>query len=288
MKKNKMVLINSVCYGSTGRIMHNIQNIANSIGFDTLAIFGRGKGYDLSCEKYGNFFSFWYHVFLTTLLDIHGKGSKYYTKKMIDKIKEFEPDIIWLHNIHGYYLNYPMFFKFLKEEFKGKVIWTLHDCWTFTGHCPHFEHIACTKWQKQCYKCEQKTKYPISLFKDNSHNNYLLKKQSFTNVKDLTIVTPSKWLEKKVQKSFLQEYKIVTLYNGVDCNKFKQIISNDVYKNYNIPENKKILISVANVWDNSKGLDRYIELSKDLTSDYVIVLVGMTKKQIKKLRIDLI
>ena len=55
-----------------------------------------------------------------------------------------------------------------------KVQWTLHDCWTFTGHCAHFEFIKCNKWQNACEHCPQKKEYPASIWKDNSKNNYRL------------------------------------------------------------------------------------------------------------------
>lgn len=280
----KMVQINTVCNGSTGKIMGDIQRKANEEGFKTISFYGRRKGYkDLKCEKIGGFFSFWYHVALTTVFDLNGCGSYFKTKKLVKRIKEENPDIIHLHNIHGYYINYKVLFNYLKNDYNGKIYWTLHDCLPFTGHCSYFDSINCIKWMKQCYKCPNKKKYPISLFKDNSYRNYINKQKLFTGLNNLTIITPSNWLNKLVKKSFLKDYKVVTINNGIDLNIFKPTIDNEMKEKYNIPNNKKILLSVASVWEERKGLNDFIKLSKELDNEYITVLVGLTKKQIKKL-----
>lgn len=281
----KLVQINTVCNGSTGKIMGDIQRTANKCGFETISFYGRRKGYkDLKCERIGGFFSFWYHVFLTTVFDMQGHGSYFKTKKLVKRIKEENPDIIHLHNIHGYYINYKVLFKYLKNEYKGKLFWTFHDCWPFTGHCPYFDLANCDKWEKQCYKCPNKNKYPTSLFLDRSYKNYLEKKELFTNLNNLTIITPSDWLNKLVRKSFFKEYKVITVNNGIDLNLFKPTIDNKIKDKYNIPENKKILLGVASVWEERKGLKDFLELSSIINDEFVIVLVGLNKKQIKNLK----
>lgn len=281
----KLVQINTVCNGSTGKIMGDIQRTANEAGFETISFYGRRKGYkDLKCEKIGGFFSFWYHVFLTTIFDMQGHGSYFKTKKLVRRIKEENPDIIHLHNIHGYYINYKVLFKYLKNEYKGKLFWTFHDCWPFTGHCPYFDLVNCNKWQKQCYKCPNKNKYPTSLFLDRSYKNYLEKKELFTNLNNLTIITPSDWLNKLVKKSFLKDYKVVTINNEIDLNLFKPTIDNTIKNKYNIPKNKKILLGVASIWEERKGLKDFLKLSNIIDDEFIIVLVGLNKRQIKNLK----
>lgn len=278
----KLVQINTVCNCSTGKIMGDIQREANKNGYDTISFYGRGKGYnDLKCEKFGNSISFWIHVILNTLFDNQGHGSYFCTKKLIKRLREENPDIIHLHNLHGYYLNIPLLFKYLKEEYKGKIFWTFHDCWPFTGHCAYFTAVKCNKWKKQCYKCPNKKEYPISLFKDNSYNNYLEKKNIFTGLSNLTIITPSDWLNKLVKQSFLKKYNVVTINNGIDLNVFKPTIDKNILTKFSIPCDKKILLGVASVWDKRKGLDDFLKLSKELPREYIIVLVGLNNHQIK-------
>lgn len=279
----KLLQINTVCNGSTGKIMGNIQRKAESEGWECVSFYGRRKGFkDIKCKKYGDFFSFWFHVFLTTVFDMHGYGSYIQTKRMIRDIKKFNPDVIHMHNIHGYYLNIHLLFKYLKNEYKGEIRWTLHDCWTFTGHCSHFTYVNCDKWKNQCYKCPNKRKYPISFLFDRSKKNYIEKNKMFTGLKNVTIITPSDWLNNLVKQSFLKEYKVITINNKIDTNIFKPTYDKAVIEKYNI-SNKNVLLGVANIWEEKKGLKDFIELSKRISDNYVIVLVGLNKKQIKQL-----
>lgn len=282
----KLIQINTVCNGSTGKIMGDIQRLANENGFETISFYGRRKGYrDIKCEKIGGPISFFIHILITTIFDAQGYGSYFKTKKLVKRLKEENPDIIHLHNVHGYYLHLPTLFKYLKDEYRGKIYWTLHDCWTFTGHCPHFTLANCDKWKTQCYKCPNKKQYPISLLIDRSRKNFLAKKELFTGLKNVTIITPSDWLNNLVKQSFLKDYNVCTINNGIDLNKFKKTNDEKVKEKYKIPKNKKILLGVANVWNERKGLMDFIKISKDLSDEYIIVLIGLNKKQIKKLKI---
>lgn len=279
----KLIQINTVCNGSTGKIMADIQSKANKDGYDTISFYGRRNGYkSLKCEKIGSNFSFFSHLVLATIFDMQGYGSYFATKKLVRRLKEEQPDIIHLHNVHGYYLHLPTLFKYLKEDYNGEIRWTLHDCWTFTGHCSHFTASNCDKWKTCCYKCPNKRKYPVSLVFDRSKKNYLDKKRMFTGLKNLTIITPSEWLNKLVKKSFLRDYNVVTINNKIDKNIFKRTIDEHVYKKYSIPENKKNILGVASVWTKEKGFFDFIELSKTFL-DFNIILVGVNKKQKKLL-----
>jgi glycosyltransferase involved in cell wall biosynthesis len=220
------------------------------------------------------------HGVYTRILDAHGFESKRATKKFLKWVDEYNPDIIWLHNIHGYYINFEMLFEYIKRNNK-KVIWTMHDCWSFTGHCSHFTYAKCNKWKTGCYECCQKKQYPKSIFRDNSRNNYQRKKQAFTGVKDLMIITPSKWLADLVEESFLNEYPVKVINNEIDTNIFKPTPS-DFRLRYGL-ENKKIFLGVASIWGERKGLNDYIRLAQMLDDNYKIVLVGLSKKQLEKL-----
>jgi glycosyltransferase involved in cell wall biosynthesis len=285
----KLVQINTVCNTSTGRIMGDIQREANRQGYDTISFVGRRKSFsDIKCEKIGNPLSFWIHVAITTVFDRQGYGSYFMTKKLVKRIKEEKPDIIHLHNLHGYYLNLPLLFDYLNNEYKGRVFWTFHDCWPITGHCPHFVAAKCYKWKTGCSKCPNKKQYPISLFVDASKRNYIDKKNMFTSLKNLTILTPSEWMADWIRDSYMGKYPIKVVNNWIDLEQFQYKPNTSVMKKYNIPENKKILLGVANVWDKRKGLQDFISLSCNLPSEYVIVLVGLSKIQIKSMPSNII
>ena len=280
--KKKIVLINVVCNGSTGKIVYDIAKKAESENFDTYCFFGRGNPKkDTKCIKFGNKLSVLLHVLLARL-GFNGSGSYFETKKMVKELRKINPDIIHMHNIHGYYINFKVLFKYLKNEYKGKIIWMLHDCWAFTGHCSYYSTVKCFKWQKQCHHCPQLKYYPKEYF-DTTKREFKLKKELFSGLKNVLLVTPSNWLENQVKKSFLNQYPIKTIHNGIDFDIFKSTLDNDIYEKYNIPRGKKILLGVANIWEGRKGFNIFLEMSKIIKDEEVIVLVGLNKKQLQNL-----
>ena len=283
----RILQINSVCgVGSTGRIATDLYNVLENQGHECKIAYGRGNAPEgINSIKIGFAFDNYYHVFKTRVFDKHGFGSVNATKKFIEEVKKYDPDIIHLHNIHGYYINIEILFNYLKEANKP-VIWTLHDCWPFTGHCSYFDYVACEKWKYGCSNCEQKGQYPSSKLRDNSEWNYENKKRLFTSVKNMTIITPSKWLSNLVKKSFLGKYPVEVINNGIDLDVFKPTES-DFRKKYNLSD-KFIILGVASVWGERKGLKYFIELSEKLSDEYKIVIVGVDEKQKKSIPKDII
>lgn len=285
----KILMINSVCgIGSTGRICTDLATELEKNGYEVKIAYGRGK-VPKQFEKYavriGTDLDVKLHGIKARIQDASGFGSKRVTDKFVQWIKYYDPDIIHLHNIHGYYINIESLFNYLKRCNK-KIIWTLHDCWSFTGHCAYFDYANCDKWKFQCQKCEQKREYPRSSILDRSKYNFLLKKELFTDIPNMTIVVPSKWLKELVKQSFLKEYPIKVIYNGIDVSVFRPLKS-DVYKKYNC-EDKKIILGVAGVWDRRKGLNSFVMLSQLLPDEYQIVLIGLSKKQLSDIPINII
>lgn len=278
----KILQINSVCgIGSTGRIATDLAKVLVENGHECLICYGRGQGKNFdNTYKIGSKFSFYMHALKTRIFDKNGLGSNRYTKKLVEKIKKYNPDLIHLHNIHGYYLNYKILFEFLKG-YNKPIVWTLHDCWAFTGHCSHFDYVQCYKWKNCCYNCPQKNEYPKSLVFDRSKKNYINKKKSFTNIKNLTLISPSEWLKNLVKESFLSEYQCEVINNGIDLNVFKPT-ENNFRQKYNLID-KKIILGVANIWDKWKGFEDFIKLSKIVDDKTKIVLVGLNNKQLKSL-----
>jgi len=278
----KVLQINSVCgIGSTGRIVTDLHNILSKSGHESYIAYGRDV--PINCDKpirIGSKYDNYSHVAITRILDLHGFGSKKATLDFIEKIEHIDPDIIHLHNIHGYYINIKILFEYLKKANKP-VVWTLHDCWAITGHCSHFDYIGCDKWKTGCRECLQKREYPRSDFRDNSEDNYINKKTLFTGLRNLTIVTPSHWLANLVKESFLKEYPVVVIKNGIDLETFKPIESDFRIKHG--LKNKFVILGVASSWNMKKGLDYFIELSNKLTHDERIVLVGLSEKIQKRL-----
>lgn len=211
------------------------------------------------------------NVMLGRITGLNGWFSHLETYLLIKKLNKFKPDIIQLHNLHESYINLSMLFDYINKN-QINVFWTLHDCWAFTGHCVYFDYVSCDKWKTKCENCQLKKAYPKSYFADTSEMNYKFKKKLFTSVKNMTIITPSKWLAKLVEKSFLNKYTVKTIHNGIDLTKFKPHESD--FKVKHGTEDKRIVLAVANVWEERKGLKDIIELANRLKDEYKFIVVG--------------
>ncbi len=286
--------INSCIKGSTGSIAQNIGNMAISHGWDSWIAYSarEPKSYSNSnIIQIGSCFESQIHALKTRLFDLHGFGSRHATKNFVKTIQEIHPDIIHLHNIHGYYINIEVLFNYLAKT-DVPIVWTLHDCWAFTGHCVHFTDVDCNKWiydlnkgnNLYCNHCPKKKGYPSSLFWDRSRINYNKKCSLFTSPKNLTIVPVSHWLGSVVEKSFLNKYPIHVIQNGIDTNTFSPRVSavERLREQYHLYD-KFVIIGVAKGWSNDVGLDIFYKLRKQLSDNYAIIMVGLSKKQMSKL-----
>lgn len=274
----KVLQINSVCgYGSTGRIAVEISESLQTSGHESLIAYGRGSApQGVKSLRIGSDVGVNIHGVLSRLTDRHGFYSRMATKEFLKQAEQFNPDVVHLHNIHGYYINIELLFEWLVKVNKP-VVWTLHDCWAFTGHCSHFDHVRCEKWKTECGSCPQKKEYPASLLADASTTNYRDKRRLFTAVKTMIITTPSEWLAGKVRQSFLKSYPVYAIPNGIDLSLFKPVGSGFREKNGLV--GKSILLGVANKWDEKKGIGDFARLSGDLDAAYQIVLVGVDDAQ---------
>jgi len=270
----KILAINSCNYGSTGNIMLNILELAQSQGNEVMAAVPKTRRTIARGTKnttyIGGFLLRNIGLRLARISGLYGCFSLIDTLIFLKKLKKFSPDIIHLHNLHDSYINIPLLFKYIKKH-KVPVVWTLHDCWSFTGHCPHFLMTKCDKWRTGCYDCPVTVDYPASMI-DSSKFMWKQKNKWFSGVDDMTIVTPSEWLAGLVKQSFLRDYHVRVINNGIDLRIFKPIISSFREK-YRI-NNQYIVLGVALGWDKRKGLDVFIDLSKTLDERFKIVLVG--------------
>lgn len=269
----KLIQINSVYNtGSTGRIVEGVSEAARSMGHETLAVFGR---YALpgSTETYktSSFVDNMIHGFRSLVLDDHCLGSVTTTRRLLRWIQREKPDVILLHNVHGYYLNLPILMLGIRD-LQIPIIWTLHDCWAFTGHCTYFDRFDCFRWETGCYKCPAKSAYPRS-FVDRSTKNWEWKRSLLEDHPDLTLVTPSVWLKELVGRSFLRSHAVRVIPNGIDLKRFSPRKALE----------EKTVLGVANFWGESKGLNDFFQLRDRLDEDWKIKLVGLSQRQIDSL-----
>ena len=269
----KIVSINALHYGSTGKIMLGISEVAKEYGYESYTF---SKNYNKTKEIEGHCFigtpkGLYIESKLSVYSGFEGIYSRRNTRNILKELEHIQPDVIHLHNLHGWYLNFKMLFDYIRKN-NIKTIWTLHDCWSFTGHCPYFDLVQCERWKDGCGACTQRNVYPQICF-DFTRQMYKLKKKWFSGVQNLTIVTPSEWLKGLVKESFLKEYEVRVIRNGIDLGVFKPT-SSDFRNKYNIADDDIMLLGVAFDWGKRKGLDVVIDLAKKLDSSYKIVLVG--------------
>lgn len=291
----KLLVINSVCgIGSTGRIGASIASDYERLGWEVKFAYGREIYVPENCRTWGvrigDRLTVKLHGLLTRVFDWHGAGlcSRCATKRFLKWAEAWSPDVVWLHNLHGYYINYELLFAWIKRHPEIEVKWTLHDCWAFTGHCAYFTVANCDRWKAGCYGCLDKKAYPATLGLSAAKANWERKKKSFCGVKNMRLITPSKWLADLTRESFLKEYPVEVVHNTIDLSVFKPTPSN--FRKRMGLKGKTIILGVASVWDRRKGLQDFLALRKllDIRNDktgqiYFIVLVGLTDCQIASL-----
>lgn len=285
----KILQINTgVNFGSTGRIAESIGKLVIANGGDSYIAFGgTGRKSESQLIRIGGKLNTYSHVLKTRLLDAHGFGSYVATKRFVEELRRIDPDVIHLHNIHGYFIHIGLLFRQLKQMNKP-VVWTLHDCWSFTGHCSYFDHVNCDKWKTQCYKCPNIQGYPASWFMDRSERNFIKKKELFSSLDSLYVVTPSNWLAELARISFLKNADIRVIHNGIDLNVFNSDVdTREIRMKYGLGS-KSVILGVANIWSERKGLKDFLELNKLLRQDEKLVLVGLSKQQLKSLPSDIL
>lgn len=279
-----LLQINSVANtGSTGRIAEGIGQTAIKAGWKSYIAYGRYANTSQSeLIKIGNKWDVYNHVLQTRLFDRHGLASKQATKILIRQIKEIKPDIIHLHNIHGYYLNYPILFEYLSKT-NIPVVWTLHDCWPFTGHCAHWAFTECNKWETGCNHCIQQKCYPSSWCSDRSKQNYKDKRNAFIAVPNITFIPVSNWLGSFIPDTFMKNYPVHRIYNGINLSVFKpRNNKKEIFQQYQIATQYCVL-AVTNVWTALKGYNDLKKIASLLGNDYTLLMVGVNEKQQKEL-----
>lgn len=273
---------------STGRIMQEIGELAMQHGWRSCIAYSKGRDGIKSCQSevipVGNKWSTIWHGLETRLFDRHGLASNEATRLFVKQIQELKPDVIHIHNIHGYFLNYQILFDFLAQS-NIPVVWTVHDCWLYTGHCYYYSYAGCNKWQTGCGHCPQKKEFPASWLIDRSHQNYEDKKQAFTSLPldQLTIVPVSEWIREEMQHSFFQNNQFHVIHNGINTNIFNIYNPEQVKQKYEL-NGKHILLGVASIWSREKGFDDCIQMADFLHPDEMLVLVGVRPEQQKKLK----
>lgn len=264
-----------------------------SQGHESWVFWARGEhGRDDRMQKIATFPEVCFDVLQTRIDGKAGFHSKGITRRLLRRLDEIDPDVVHLHVLCGYWVNVDMLFEWLAAH-RCKVVWTLHDCWAFTGHCIHFTKVKCMQWESHCIydgPCPQKREYPETFAGDESVRwCFERKKKLFTMLpaNRMRLITPSQWLADLVGRSFLAKYSIEVVHNTIDTEVFKPTPS-DFRERYGIGD-RFMVLGVASKWSERKGLDDFVRLARELDDKrFAVVVVGLDKKQIRKVSGDLI
>lgn len=256
-------------YSSTGKIVHDLaQELINS-GHQARVLFGRGESIDNDVAlRVAPVWEVYFHALMTRLTGLVGVFSYFATKRLIKQIKKFKPDVVHLHELHGYYVNYSEVVRFLKSS-NIPVVWTFHCEFAYTGKCGYA--YDCEKWKTECSSCPQIKEYPSSLYFDFTRYMFYEKKKDFEGFDNLTIVTPSAWLARRVKQSFLSGYDVRVIHNGIDTEGmfYPRLINNK-------PESKKTVLAVApDIMSERKGGKWVLELASRFSDDVEFLMVGV-------------
>lgn len=275
----RVVMVNTVLSGSHGRIMRDIAERAREMGHETILAFGRGPDAGEGTVRIGSRRDVLTHVALTRLLDRHARGSRGATRQFVKELEATRPDLLHLHNVHGYYLHGETLFDYIRGN-HIPVIWTHHDCWALTGHCSHFARADCLRWQTGCHDCPLKGEYPASYGLDASRENWRWKRAAFASVPSLRIVTPSRWLSEVIGESYLADVPRQTIPNGVDLELFTPGGDGaEARAALGIKPGRRLLLAVASPFDARKGFADALAVARRLADTTHVCLVGLTDKQ---------
>lgn len=280
----KVLIINSVCgVLSTGRICTDLAEMLEKQGCTVKIAHGREdvpakyRGYAV---RIGTDLGVRFSALHTRLTDKHGFANRWATRRFLKWADAYDPDVLWLHNLHGYYIHVGMLFNWIKSRPNMQIKWTLHDCWAFTGHCAHFTYTGCDRWQRGCRNCPETRQYPAA-FTSNCERNYRNKRAVFTGVKHMTLITPSRWLADLTRGSFLAKYPVEVSHNTIDRSIFKPT-PGDFRQRYGL-ESQKLILGVASAWGERKGFNDFIRLAHRIPDSYRIIMVGVSENQKKML-----
>ena len=277
-----LLQINATCnWGSTGHIAEQIAAYAKTKGWGCYLAHGARYINDSAMNTYmvGSKTDNLLHVAKSMLLGQHGLGSKSVTLEFVKYIDYIGPDVIHLHNIHGYYLNYQILFEYLKRS-GVPVVWTFHDCWPMTGQCTHFVSVGCEKWKETngCHHCPLLGE-SYKTYVDRSNKNWHLKKELFASLDNLIIVPVSHWLEGIVKESYFKNKHIQTIHNGVDTDVFVPLPDNSYsLEKYSLYDTQYVM-GVSTDWSDKKGFSDYCKLSSQMPSGVKIVLLGLDEEK---------
>lgn len=261
-------------FSSTGKIVADLVSGLNELGHTTSAFYGRGANSNLeNVHKISSDFEVVLHALSTRLTGLTDGFSPLSTNRLIAHIESFKPDIIHLHDLHGYYLNIEDLVVYLKRK-KIPTVWTFHCEFMYTGKCGYA--FDCVKWKTECDQCPRLNDYPQSLFFDFTNRMFLEKKKMFDDFHLLHIVSPSEWLADRIRQSIVGNKKLSVIYNGIDTEIFYKRSTSLIKSEFNIGDQFVALSVGSDLLSSRKGGKWILELARRVFSKNILfIMVGV-------------
>lgn len=277
----KILQINAV-YGclSTGTNVQELNQAFRAKGHTCIAAFAAGKVKNPEQEyKIGTTVGQKIHALLSRVTGLQGYFSSHATKKLLQFMDEFQPDVVLLNNLHANYIHLPMLLKYLAKKDIATVA-VLHDCWFYTGKCCYYSASGCEKWKTRCGKCPAKRQYNKSWFFDFSRKMHKDREKLFSAIPRLGVVAVSDWLLTQALQSpvFVNAKQITRIHNWIDSMVFTPTDITEHREALNLAD-KKILLSVAAMWEKRKGLDELSWIAGQLEEDEQMIIIGRLEKK---------
>jgi putative colanic acid biosynthesis glycosyltransferase len=266
----KALIINSVCkFGSTGAIAYNLHRHLKKSGHKSIVCYGRGDIYPEEPDliKLDSNLEVKIHAGLARLTGLQGFFSNTATNRLLNLIKKDPPDVVYLLNLHGYYINEFRLINFLKRS-NIFTVYLMMDEYPFMGKCCY--SYDCEKYKTGCSNCPLVKDYPKSIFFDTSKFIFGKKEKIYKSWKNVIFATVPFVVEKSLSSKLNQGHSFYKLDTGIDLQgtyRIKDTI--ELRTRLNIPNDHKVVLNVGPVSNPRKGINYFIDVAQKLKDEKI-------------------
>lgn len=266
----KAIIINSVCkYGSTGAIAYNLHRFLENKEHESIICYGRGKKYpkEKKLVKIDTDPEVYIHAVLARFTGLQGYFSNFATSRLLSIIKEFKPDVVYLQNLHGYYVNEFRLLQYLKKS-NIFTVYLMPDEYAFMGKCCY--SYDCERYKTGCNRCPHLRDYPKSLIFDTSKLLFNRKKSLYGMWKNIIFATVPYIVDKCKESKINKENLFFKIDTGIDLHgKYYIRDSRILRQRLNIPDGNKVVLNIGSLSSRRKGIWYFIEAANRLTDEKI-------------------
>lgn len=261
---------------STGKIVYDLYTQCRADGHIAGICYGRGPVVNgEQIMKFGLDWETALHALLTRLTGWTGRFSFFSTRRLLRFLREFQPDLVHIHELHAYFVDLKPLLRYLAEQ-RIPVVQTLHCEFTYTGKCGYA--YECERWKTSCGNCPHRKDYPKTLWFDHTAAMQREKQALYGALERLVVTAPSNWLAERAKQSFLKEREIAVVHNGIDTERvFHPRDASDLRAKHGLTEEKVVLAVAPDLLSQRKGGRWVIKLAEQMKGDNIrFILLGVS------------